>query len=256
MAGTDRTRTSLGGGPPVILCRPQLGENVGLAARAMLNCGLTTLRLVAPRDGWPSARARAAASGADAVVDGARVFASLAEAVADLTHVFAATARPRDDARPVLTPRAAGLELRALVAASQRPGLLVGPEREGLTTDELALADTIVTARLNPAFASLNLAQAVLLLGYEWLEAGEAPPPPAPGDAPAPKAELLAFLERLERELDDAARREGATQHPALDRNLRALLQRARPTSRELRTLHGVVSNLLVRRRAEPPPGR
>lgn len=252
MAGTDRTQTSLGGGPPVILCRPQLGENVGLAARAMLNCGLTELRLVAPRDGWPSERARVAASGADALIDGARVFASLGEAVADLTHVFAATARPRDRAKPVVTPRAAGVRLRALVGSGSRPGLLVGPEREGLTNDELSLADTIVTAQLNPAFSSLNLAQAVLLLGYEWLQAGELPSggePEGPGDQAAPKAELLGFLERLEAELVACAREVDATRHPAADQHLRDLFQRARPTSRELRTLHGVVSHLVGRRR-------
>lgn len=249
MAGTDHTQTSLAGGPPVILCRPQLGENVGLAARAMLNCGLTELRLVAPRDGWPSERARAAASGAGAVVDGARVHATLADAVADLTHVFAATARPRDRVKQVITPRAAGLRLRALVADGRRPGLLVGPEREGLTNDELALADTIVTARLNPAFSSLNLAQAVLLLGYEWLEAGACPVADEHADEAAPKAELLAFLDRLERELAACAELDGVAPHPATDRNLRDLLQRARPTSRELRTLHGMVSNLTGRRR-------
>lgn len=254
MAGTDRTQPSLTGGPPVILCRPQLGENIGAAARAMLNCGLTELRLVAPRDGWPNERARVAASGADAIVEGARVFARLEEAVADLTHVFAATARPRDLTRPVLTPREVGLQLRALVAAGQRPGLLVGPEREGLTNDELALADTIVTARLNPAFSSLNLAQAVLLLGYEWLEAevSAQEQPPTAVDEPAPKAELLAFLDRLEAELAACARLDGAAPHPGTDRNLRDLLQRARPTSRELRTLHGVVSNLLGGRRRGP----
>lgn len=253
MAGTDRTRTSLAGGPPLILCRPQLGENVGLAARAMLNCGLTELRLVAPRDGWPSERARLASSGADAVVDGAAVFGSLEEAVADLTDVFAATARPRDLSRPVLTPREVGGRLRALVAAGRRPGLLVGPEREGLTNAELALADTVVTARLNPAFSSLNLAQAVLLLGYEWLEAGQgasgAASASTTGDPPAPKAELLGFLSRLEAELESCAREAGAQRHPATDDHLRDLFQRARPTSRELRALHGVISNLVGPRR-------
>jgi len=246
VAGTDRSQSSLAGGPPLILCRPQLGENVGAAARAMLNCGLTELRLVAPRDGWPNERARAAAAGADAVLEGARLFATLGDAVADLTHLFAATARPRDHAAPVIIPRAAGLELRALVARGARPGLLVGPEREGLTNEELGLADTVVTARLNPAFSSLNLAQAVLLLGYEWLEAGEQPP--APADEAAPKAELVAFLARLEAELDACARDAGAVQHSEVDPTLRGLFQRARPTSRELRTLHGVVSNLLRRR--------
>src|SRR5687768_1765803 len=230
MAGTDRTQPGLSGGPPVVLCRPQLGENVGLAARAMLNCGLTELRLVAPRDGWPNERARVAASGADEVVDGARVFATLEEALADLTHVLAATARPRDRVKPVLTPRDAGVRLRALVAEGRRPGLLVGPEREGLTNDELSLADTIVTAPLNPAFSSLNLAQAVLLLGYEWLQAGEPARAGAleePADEAAPKAELLAFLARLEAELDACALEDDARQHPATDRHLRDFFQRA-----------------------------
>ena len=248
VAGTDRTRPSLTGGPPVILCRPQLGENIGLAARAMLNCGLTELRLVAPRDGWPNERARASAAGADVVLDGARVYATLPEAVADLTHVLATTARPRDRTDLVLTPRAAGQELRALVARGARPGLLVGPEREGLTNDELSCADRIVTARLNPAFSSLNMAQAVLLLGYEWLEAGE--PASAgrsigePAEEAAPKAELLGFLRRLEAELDACAETAGVVNEPPFGRNLRELFQRARPTRAELRTLHGVVSYL------------
>ena len=250
MAGTDHTQTSLSGGPPLVLCRPQLGENIGLAARAMLNCGLTELRLVAPRDGWPNERARLAASGADAVLAGARVFSSLDASLADLTHVFAATARPRDRVKPVVTPREAGLRLRALVAEGQRPGLLVGPEREGLTNDELSLCDTLVTANLNPAFASLNLAQAVLLLGYEWHTAGDPAPDPRLGlEEPAPKAELLAFLTRLEAELDLCAREEAARPHPATNRHVRDLLQRARPTRRELQTLHGVVSHLVGRRR-------
>jgi tRNA/rRNA methyltransferase len=233
----------------VILCRPQLGENVGLAARAMLNCGLTELRLVAPREGWPNEKARAAASGADIIIDGAKVFARLEDAVADLTHVLAATARPRDSVKPVITPRAAGTRLRALVASASRPGLLVGPEREGLTNDELARADTIVTARLNPAFSSLNLAQAVLLLGYEWLLAGEEPAgEQRGGEPPAPKAELLVFLERFEGQLETSGFFENAEQRPALVRNLHDLFQRALPTSRELRTLHGAVRHLVGRR--------
>ncbi len=232
----------------MILCRPQLAENVGLAARAMLNCGLTELRLVAPREPWPSEKALAAASGADEVVAGARVFERLADAVADLTHVFAATARPRDAVKPVVTPREAGASLRALVASGARPGLLVGPEREGLSNDELSLADTVVTARLNPAFSSLNLAQAVLLLGYEWLQASELPPRAPNEEEPAPKAELLGFLERLEGELDASGFWTKPDQRPALARHLRDLFQRARPTSRELRTLHGVVRFLAGKR--------
>ena len=241
----------------MILCRPQLGENIGLAARAMLNCGLTELRLVAPRDGWPNDKASAAASGADEVIANARVFARLEDAVADLTHVFAATARPRDRVKAVLTPRSAGAHLRAFVALGRRPGLLIGPEREGLTNDELSLADTIVTARLNPAFASLNLAQAVLLLGYEWLEAGELSPDQEQrgGEEAAPKAELLVFLERLEAELLACGFLGNVEQRPALVRNLRDLFQRAQPTSRELRTLHGAVRFLVGRRKSESGSG-
>jgi tRNA/rRNA methyltransferase len=236
----------------VILCRPQLGENVGLAARAMLNCGLTELRLVEPRDGWPSDKARTAASGADLVIENARVFARLEDAIADLTHVFAATARPRDLVKPVVTPRAAGARLRALVAEGGTPGLLVGPEREGLTNDELSLADTIVTARLNPAFSSLNLAQAVLLLGYEWMQAEDVSPdrePRSGREHPAPKAELLGFLERLEGELDACGFLTNAERRPVLVRHIRNLFQRARPTSRELQTLHGAVRYLVGRRK-------
>jgi tRNA/rRNA methyltransferase len=251
MAGTDRTQASLSGGPPVILCRPQLGENIGVAARAMLNCGLGELRLVAPRDDWDGEKTRAAASGADAVLDSARVFARLEDAVSDLTNVFAATARPRDRPKPVVTPRAAALRLRALVAEGGKPGLLLGPEREGLTNDELALADKIVTARLNPAFSSLNLGQAVLLLGWEWLQADEAALDEEQlggGEPSAPKSELLTFLERFESELDACGFLSNAEQRPALVRNLRDLFQRARPTSRELRTLHGAVRWLAGKR--------
>src|SRR5205823_13031066 len=149
------------------------------------------------------AKAGTAASGADQVIERATIFARLEDAIADLTHVFAATARPRDMVKPIVTPRLAGTRLRALVADGGKPGLLVGPEREGLSNDELSLADTIVTARLNPAFSSLNLAQAVLLLGYEWVQAGDLPPDVEHrGEETAPKAELLGFLERLEAELD------------------------------------------------------
>jgi tRNA/rRNA methyltransferase len=251
MAGTDRTQASLSGGPPVVLCRPQLGENIGVAARAMLNCGLGELRLVAPSDGWDGEKTRAAASGADVILDSARVFARLEDAIADLTQVFAATARPRDRPKPGLAPRAAAARLRALVAAGGKPGLLLGPEREGLTNDELALADTIVTARLNPAFSSLNLGQAVLLLGYAWLEAGDAAPQVehlGGSEPPAPKSELLTFLERFEADLDACGFLSNVEQRPALVRNLRDLFQRATPTSRELRTLHGAVRWLAGKR--------
>ena len=155
--------------PAIVLVRPQLGENIGMAARAMLNCGLDELRLVAPRDGWPNPAARAAAAGADAVIDGARVFDTAAEAVADLQLVLAATARRRDVEKPVHRPREAARLLRDTGA---RAGVLFGPERSGLDNDEVGLAAAIVEAPLNPDFPSLNLAQAVFLMAWEWRMAG------------------------------------------------------------------------------------
>jgi tRNA/rRNA methyltransferase len=252
MAGTDRKQSGLSGGPPVILHQPQLGENIGLAARAMLNCGLTEMRLVTPRDGWPNEKARSAASGANEVIDNAKVFARLEDALADLTHVFATTARPRGMVKAVLTPRAAAIGLRTLLAAGKKPGLLFGPERMGLTNDEIPLADTIVAVPLNPAFSSLNLAQAVLLVGYEWLQAADATPDHqhwGGGDEPAPKAELMNFMERFEAELDACGFLRNLDQRPTMVRNLRNLFQRARPTSQELRTLHGAVRCLVDKRK-------
>ncbi len=253
MAGTDRKLTGLTGGPPVILHQPQLGENIGLAARAMLNCGLTEMRLVAPRDGWPNERAVAAASGANAVIDNAKVYPTLPDAIADLTHVFATTARPRGMVKPVMTPRAAATALRTLMSENLKPGLLFGPERMGLTNDDVPLADTIITVPLNPGFSSLNLAQAVLLVGYEWLQAADATPDTqywGGGDEPAPKAELLNFMERFEAELDDCGFLRNLEQRPTMVRNLRNLFQRARPTSQELRTMHGAVRNLVDKRKS------
>ncbi len=164
--------------PAMVLIEPQLGGNVGAAARAMLNCGLTDLRVVRPRDGWPSDKARAMASGADAVLDGAKVFESLEEAVADLQVVFATTGRRRDMVKHEVTPAEAASEIRRHGAAGERCGVLFGRERIGLTNDEVVLADAILTVPLNPAFRSLNLAQAVLLIAWEWLRAGDDPSRP------------------------------------------------------------------------------
>src|SRR5436309_1267357 len=197
MAGTDRKRHAASGGPAIILVEPQLGENIGTAARAMLNCGLTDLRLVRPRDGWPSEKARAAASGADIVIDGARLFDDVAGAIADLQHVFATTARGRHMVQRIVTPRQAVGEMREAAVAGRACGVVFGPERAGLTNDDLALADTVISVPLNPAFASLNLAQAVLLIGYEWFAADDATPAVelAVGtSAPATKVELGHFF--------------------------------------------------------------
>jgi tRNA/rRNA methyltransferase len=249
MSGTDRSRkTALPPGPAVILVRPQLGENIGMVARAMLNCGLTELRLVRPRDGWPSATAEAAASGALSVLEGARVFDSTEAAIADLQRVYATTARPRGMVKVVVTPAQAAVELRAEAAAGQRCGLLFGPERSGLVNDDIALADVALTVPLNPAFASLNLAQAVLLVGHAWFLADDATPPSrleSNAGQPASKAELVNFFERLEDALDETGFLFPPEKRPTMVRNLRNLFQRAKLTESEINTLHGVVVALM-----------
>lgn len=247
MAGTDKTKDSVEGGPAVILVDPQLGENIGMCARAMLNCGLTELRLVRPRDGWPNEAAVSAASGADAILAEARLFNTTAEAVADLQRVLATTARLRDMEKPLLTPRAAAAELRAAQGAGTAAGVLFGPERAGLVNDDVALADAAISVPLNPAFSSLNLAQSVLLIGYEWYQAGvEALPErlARAGTVPAGKAELLNFFERLEQALDETGFLRPVEKRPAMVRNIRNLFARAELTEQEVQTLHGIVSAL------------
>jgi len=248
MAGTDKGRPSMTGGPSIILVEPQLGENIGMVARAMLNCGLTRLSLVRPRDGWPNPAAEAAAAGANAVLDGASVYASTRDAVAGCRRVYATTARPRGMVKPVLTPRAAARDMRGLQARGAAVALLFGPERSGLTNDDLVLADRVIAVPLNPAFASLNLAQAVLIIGYEWFQAAD----PDPGEnlargvgLPAARAELLNFLARLERALDAGQFFHPPEKRAVMVRNLRNVFLRGDLTDAELRTLHGVVSALL-----------
>ncbi len=266
MSGTDTSVKSLGGGPAVILVDPQLGQNIGMVARAMLNCGLEELRLVRPRDGWPNSAAESAASGAGVVLDKARLFDTTAEAVADLTRVYAATARPRGMVTPVVTPRQAAAELRAaqtqetgaqdVGAGGTRAGVIFGPERSGRVNDDIALADTVLSVPLNPAFASLNLAQAVFVVGYEWLISGsEAVPRELSLGAtrPATKAELIGLFERLEAALDARGFLYPVEKRPAMVRNLRNLFQRAQLTEQEVRTLHGIVSLLTADRgRGDP----
>src|SRR5437870_6867325 len=171
MAGTDHSRVSATGGPAIILVEPQLGENIGTAARAMANCGLDDLRLVRPRDGWPSDKAVAAASGADRVLDKARLFPSVEAAIGDFAHLYAATARDRYMVKRELTPRRAAEEMRGQIAAGESCGILFGPERTGLVNDHIALADTVLRVPRNRAFSSLNLAPAVLIVGYGWFTA-------------------------------------------------------------------------------------
>ena len=245
MAGTDHSRQALTGGPAIILVEPQLGENIGTAARAMMNCGLDDLRLVRPRDGWPSDKAIAAASGADAVLAKARLYPSLPAAIGDLVHVYAATARDRGMVRREVTPRRAAEEMRTWLGAGEACGVVFGPERTGLLNDDVALADTVLTVPLNPAFSSLNLAQAVLIVGYEWFTSGAAPPPEMlrrGGSRPGTKEELVNFFEHLEEELIRCGFLRNRESRPSMIRNLRSLFQRAQCTEQELRTLHGVVT--------------
>jgi tRNA/rRNA methyltransferase len=228
--------------PVIVLVRPQLGENIGKAARAMLNFGLTELRLVSPRDGWPNPSAGPAASGADAVLEGARVFGSVADAVADCAHVHATTVRKRGVTKPVLTPEEAARDIRA---AQGRSAILFGPERSGLETEDVALARTIVTVPINPEFGSLNLAQAVILIAYEWSK-GEslAQPTEEELDPPAPQEEFEGMYGQLDAMLDATGFFHPPARAPATRRTLRTLLTKPGWTSQEMRTLRGVLSAL------------
>jgi tRNA/rRNA methyltransferase len=232
--------------PVVILHAPQLAENIGAVARVMGNFGLTDLRLVAPRDGWPQPRAWASASGADWPLDGARVFARLEDAVADLRLLLATTARPRETALPVMTPREAAARLRAESGQGWPVGLLFGGERAGLETQDIALTQGIVTVPIDPRFHSLNLAQAVAICAYEWRVAEEAAPPAAFADAapPAYQASMLGLYEHLEAELDAAGFFHPPEKRPSMVRNLRVALSRARMNDQEVRTFRGVVTAL------------
>src|SRR6266481_8751642 len=176
MGRASKGRATAKAAPVIILVRPQLGENIGMAARAMLNCGLSRLRLVSPRDGWPNPKAERAASGADVVLDKAKVFDAVGEAVADLERVVATTARNRELTQRIVTPRQAAAEMRGWIGQTEKVGILFGPERTGLTNDDMVYADTALSIPLNPQFSSLNIAQAVLLVAYEWAAAGEGRP--------------------------------------------------------------------------------
>jgi tRNA/rRNA methyltransferase len=252
MAGTNSSRESVSGGPAIILIEPQLGENIGTAARAMMNCGLDDLRLVRPRDGWPNDKAVAAASGADRVLDRARLFPSVEAAIGDLAHVYATTARDRYMVKREVTPRLAAAEMVGFLAASEPCGVLFGPERTGLVNDHIALADAVLSVPLNPAFSSLNLAQAVLIVGYEWFTATSAPPPETlhtGHSRPADKAELIRFFEHFEEALEESGFLRHPDKRPSMTRNLRNLFQRAGCTEQELRTLHGVITAFIGPRR-------
>ena len=239
--------------PVIVLVRPQLAENIGTTARAMMNCGLSELRLVAPRDKWPSEKAVAAASGADEILANAQLYPHLPTALGDLNRVYAMTARNRDMPHRVLDARQAATELRARTGQGQRCGIIFGPERSGLTNDDLTMADTVITVPLNPAHSSLNLAQAVLVLGYEWahLVFGGVPAPVPEGEtAPATKEQMTALFEHLERELIDCGFLRNLAMRPTMIRNIRTMLQRGNMTDQEVRTFHGIISGLATKRQS------
>lgn len=269
MAGTDKTQAQARGpAPAVVLVNPQLGENIGTAARAMANFGLSELRIVDPRDGWPNERALKAASGADWIIEAATVHASLADALEDFTRAYATTARPRGMVKEVITPEQAGSDMRARIGRGEKLALLFGRERWGLNNDEVSLADIIITAPVNPAFASLNIAQAVLLVGYEWykheatslgqstpeLPALSGPGLQTPDTRPATKDELYGFFHHIESELDAAGFYKTPEKKPGMIRNMRNLFARAELTEQEVRSLRGMVSSLTrthLRRKGE-----
>jgi tRNA/rRNA methyltransferase len=233
--------------PIIVLVRPQLGENIGKAARAILNFGLTELRLVAPRDGWPNPSAGPAASGADVVLEQARVFDTVADAVADCPHVYATTVRRRGVTKPVVTPEQAAVAIRSETA---RSAILFGPERSGLETDDVAVARQIITVPINPQFGSLNLAQAVILVAYEWSKGkGLASPSVTEIAPPAPQNELDGMIGQIDALLEEANFYYPPDRTPVTKRTLRTLLTKPAWTSQEVRTLRGVFSALEPKRR-------
>jgi tRNA/rRNA methyltransferase len=229
--------------PVIVLVRPQLGQNIGKAARAMLNFGLTELRLVAPRDGWPNPEAGPAASGADVVLKEARVFATVQDAIADCNHVFASTVRRRDLVMPVIGPE----EMSEQIAAhSGRTAILFGPERSGLETEDVALANAIVTVPINPEFGSLNLAQAVILLAYEWSKRSSLVQPTVKElEAPAPHGELEGLIGQLNQELDAKGYFHPPSRTEASKNTLRTILTKTGWSSREVKAIRGIIRALV-----------
>ncbi|MEP7130629.1 MAG: RNA methyltransferase [Sphingomicrobium sp.] len=235
--------------PIIVLVRPQLGQNIGKAARAMLNFGLTDLRLVAPRDGWPNPDAGPAASGADVVLERAQIFATVQDAIADCSLVFASTVRRRDLIMPVLGPEQMADEI---AGSAQRSAILFGPERSGLETDEVALAKAIVTVPINPNFASLNLAQAVILLAYEWSKRSALAQPPAKDlEPPAPQAELEGMIAQLDEALTEKGYFHPPSRTESTRNTIRTIFTKTGWSSREVKAVRGIIRALvnLPRRR-------
>ncbi len=247
-AGTDKTRNWVEvAGPIVVLVEPQLGENIGAAARVMANFGLSQLRLVAPRQAWPNPKASMMAAGADRVLEAAQLYDTFDAAIADCSFVLATTARAHDQAKPVVSPEQAARELKPRIAAGETAAIVFGRERIGLMNEEVAAADRIVTFPVNPAFASLNLAQAVAIMSYEWFKLG------AEGALPfsmliksgaAPKEQLAAFLANVEQELERVEFFRPAEKRETMLINLRNIFTRMQPTQQDIQTLHGVIMSI------------
>jgi tRNA/rRNA methyltransferase len=231
--------------PVIVLVRPQLGQNIGKAARAMLNFGLTEMRLVTPRDGWPNPDAGPAASGADVVLEQAQVFATVQEAIADCSVVFASTVRRRDLVMPVVGPSDMA---DAIAGSGQRAAILFGPERSGLETEEVALAQAIVTVPINPEFASLNLAQAVILLAYEWSKRSELAQPPAKDLEPvAPQGELEGLIVHLYDALEAQDYFHPPSRTQATKNTIRTIFTKTGWSSREIKAVRGIIRALAKR---------
>jgi tRNA/rRNA methyltransferase len=235
--------------PVIVLVRPQLGQNIGKAARAMLNFGLTEMRLVTPRDGWPNPDAGPSASGADVVLEQAKLFATVAEAIADCRHVFASTVRRRDLVMPVLGPEQMAEQIRA---SAGRSAILFGAERSGLETEEVALANAIVTVPINPEFGSLNLAQAVILLAYEWSRrAGLSQPPARELESPAPHAEVEGLIGQLDAELEQKGYFHPPSRTQSTRNTIRTIFTKTGWSSREVKAVRGIIRALV-----DPPRRR
>ena len=258
-AGTDSTQvwTELPG-PVVILVEPQLGENIGATARAMANFGLSRLRLVKPRQGWPNEKARVMAAGADRVLEAVTLYDSAEAAIADCTLVLAATARVHDQAKLVVGPEEAARVMAPAIAAGENVGVLFGRERYGLDGQEVGLADRIITFPVNPAFASLNLGQAVLIVAYEWFKLtqnGVLPFAMPQRSAPAPKQQLNAFFGALERALEAVEFFRPPEKRATMQVNLRNIFHRIAPTRQDIQTLYGVITAIAEGRKGSARGG-
>ncbi|WP_029040856.1 RNA methyltransferase [Cucumibacter marinus] len=258
MAGTDKSQAlTPQPGPIIILCEPQLGENIGMVARAMANFGLWDLRLVNPREGWPSEKAVATAAKANHIIERVAVFDTIEEAVADLNLILSTTARSRDMFKPVIGPDEAVRQAQPQIADGRKVGILFGRERWGLNNAEVALSDFIVTLPVEPAFASLNIAQAVLVLAYEWRRLATADALPFEGDlgTPAKREEVIGLVGHIEEALDRAEFFSVPDKKPTFLNNLTSMFSRARFNDQEVRTLRGVIA-ALDRRHLRPNPSR